>query len=144
MPRGASLTKASERKGAGRPTKASPNLLAKIIECAAQGLPPKIISQIARIDETTLFRWINDDPDFAAEYYFAKAVKIKQLHQRVEKEDPKFILKNSEPTLYRDRIENEISGKDGEPIQLIVRDYRVDSEEGDSNGQEKIKSETKV
>ena len=62
---------------------------------------------------------------------FAKSQAVMRLAAKVEHDDPAGawkLLKNVAPRLYRDKIENEVTGKDGGPVKVIIEDYREDAE----------------
>jgi hypothetical protein len=70
---------------------------------------------------------LDSDKDFSTQVSFAKSGAIMRLAQKVENNDPQGpwkLLKNVAPHLYRDRIEQELTGKDGEPIKIVIEDYR--------------------
>lgn len=124
----------------GRPTKINDELIKILESCFSDGLHIKTACGIARITEQTFHNWCAKFPTFLAKMTYARAVAILQLNREVKKTDPKFVMKNLEPHLYRDRIETEISGRDGEPIKLIVKDYRAPEE--DDNGKTETPPET--
>lgn len=116
--------KKKNKPGAGRPTKKTKEVIEILLDCFNRGLNVKTACHLANIDEGTFCKWKQKDQNFATQINYAKATKVKQLHARVELDDPKFILKNMEPSLYRDKIDAELTGKDGESIEMVVRDYR--------------------
>lgn len=112
-------------KGAGRPTLKTPSIVEVLLNNRRLGLSPTTCSNIAGVDVTTVYYWIKTDPDFSAKWNNAGSEMIRRLHVDVAKKEPWKILKNLEPSYYRDRIEQEISGIDGEPLKLVIEDYRA-------------------
>lgn len=121
MPRGVP----KNAPGQGRPTLKTDGVVEVLLQNRRLGLSPKTCCDIAKVDVTTVYKWIKDDPDFSAKWGSAGSEMIRRLHVEVAKKEPWKILKNLEPSYYRDRIENEISGPGGGPIKLIVEDLRV-------------------
>lgn len=132
MPRGVP----KNAPGAGRPTLKTESVIEILLANRRLGLSPKTCAGLARISVDSIYRWINDDVDFAAKWADASGQAVKSLHMMVAKKDPWKILKNLDSEVYKDRIEQEIAGRDGDPIKLIVEDFRI--------GVDNAKEENKV
>ena len=117
------------KRPVGRPTKKITTVVDIILTELEAGQHVETACHLANVSKDAFYDWCERDPDFATKVHYARSKAIARLHNLVEIDDPKFILKNLAPKLYRDRIEQEISGADGGPIKLIVEDYRDAKEE---------------
>jgi hypothetical protein len=113
--------KAGDGKGPGRPTRKTPEIVEIILECLRAGLHVETTCGYAKIDKGSYYRWLESDKDFSTQVAFARSEAIISLSEQVKREDPKFILKNLAPKLYRDKIETEHSST--EPFKVIIEDY---------------------
>jgi hypothetical protein len=109
---------------AGRPTKKTPEIVDILLKCFRLGLHVETACAFAKINKTSFYTWLRNDPDFSTQVDFSKSQVIIELTQEVRKQDaqgPWKLLKNLAPNLYKDRIETEHVGKDGGPIEIKAR-----------------------
>jgi transposase len=114
----------------GRPTKATPERLEKLIEGVRSGLTFEIASKRAGISYTTFKEWRKDPrlSAFAAEIKNAEADAEHELlqtikaasHEKNQWQAAAWILERRYPERYGriDRLKAELTGKDGDPIQV--------------------------
>lgn len=121
--------KVKTTRGVGRPTRKTNEIVEILLSCIRSGFHIETACGYAKINKQTFYNWLDKDKDFSTQVDFAKSESVMRLAQRVAEEDPWKILKNIAPRLYRDKIEQEISGKDGSPLTLVVKDYRETPEE---------------
>ena len=125
--------KKNDGHGPGRPTKKTPEIVEILMNSIAQFGHIELACGHAQIDRQTFYNWLNSDADFSTQIEYAKTLCGMRLAQKVEKEDPQGpwkLLKNVWPKLYRDRIEQQLEGPDGEPIEIRVVDYRKRNGDG--------------
>lgn len=111
----------------GRPTRKTPEIVDILLKCLSWGLHIQTACAYAKIDRKTFYNWLESDDDFSTQVEFAQSQAIISLAQEVRSHDPQGpwkLLKNVAPDRYKDKIEQEVTGKDGEPLKLEVYDYR--------------------
>jgi len=129
MPRG--IRKRKPREGSnpvGRPNKRTPEIVNILITCISKGLHVKTACGLAKIAESVFYEWLKKDVSFQSQINYARGAAVLRLHEKVEQQDPKFILKNLEPHLYRDKIEYEA------PIVPIQINFGIPRPEHEING----------
>jgi hypothetical protein len=107
----------------GRPTKRTPSKKELFLGAVAEGKSIAASARIAGIARSIVYDWRATDPEFAKEW--ADAVEtgtdaLEDLARKQAKVTPvmtMFLLKARRPEIYKERVYNEHTGKDGGPIQ---------------------------
>lgn len=119
---------------AGRPTTYTEKIASEILERIASGESVRSIARDDRMPaQSTIFKWSFDNPEFSVQYEKAKAVAAESLAEEMEEiarqeEDTtrakliidtrKWNLSKQIPKRFGDRIHQELTGKDGGPVQI--------------------------
>ena len=85
----------------------------KVLEYLSRMPFYKWAAKFAMIDEDTLKNWRDEDKDFSDRCEVAKSEAIQRLGGRAT---PDFMLKNADPSTFKDKKEMEVSG---EPLVII-------------------------
>jgi len=117
--------KITNPKGAGRKTVMTPETIAKLESAFAQGFSDADACILAEIDVTTLHRYNQKNPNFAKKKEALKRRPLLSsvlLINKAIKEGDVTTAKWYAERKGRDEfsVRNEITGKDGTPIQTIV------------------------
>ena len=82
-------------------------------------------AETANLSRTALYDWRKDDPDFAADWEIAfekgvDALEAEAFKRAFAGSDTLliFLLKGNKSAKYKDRVQSEISGPGGKPIEL--------------------------
>ena len=82
-------------------------------------------AETANLSRTALYDWRKDDPDFAADWEIAfekgvDALEAEAFKRAFAGSDTLliFLLKGNKSAKYKDRVQSEISGPGGGPIQI--------------------------
>lgn len=113
-------------------TKATVEIILKALRLVGH---VELACNYAQIDTATYYNWMKKDPEFSAAAQLAQAECAMRLAQKVETRDtqgPWKLLKNLKPKIYRDKIDAEVTGKDGGAVEIIVKNY-VDDVSDDEN-----------
>lgn len=114
--------------GPGRPTKKTDSRIKILKECLLSSMPVEIACSYAKITKQTYDNWCKSDPDFLVEMEFYKAQGVQPLLEKIADQDPWKLAKNIFPSVLRDKITQEHEGTGGDPIQMVVTDYRSESD----------------
>ena len=118
----------------GRPTKYSPELVDKICEQIAEG---KSLRTICLAEDmpgmSSIFKWLGDYKEFSDKYEKAKLEQAEALTEdmlaiaddmtddaqsrRIRVDTRKWIASKLKPKKYGDKIHQEVTGKDGGPVE---------------------------
>lgn len=115
-----------KKDGPGAPTKKTQAIVDILLQCLSSGFHVETACGYAKINKTSFYKWLDNDKDFSTQVEFARSGAIMRLAQKVERDDPQGawkLLKNVAPKLYRDKIDHGLEGKDGEAINIIIKDY---------------------
>lgn len=147
-----------KKKGSGRKSIFTKELGKKIEECYELGMKDTQVADIVGVTRQTIDNWKNANPVFFASIRLAKAkadkavecavlkaakghvfktkkwVRVGEEYEQVEDEtyyppNPTcgvFWLKNRQG--WKDRMDHEVSGQDGEPLTVVIKDYRKKEE----------------
>ena len=114
--------------GMGRPTSYTPKKAAVILD-ALSGLAGKgEAAHKAGISRKTLYNWRDANPDFAealadVDEGVTDLVEAAALRKAIRDGDTTmqiFLLKTRRRDVYGDRIVNELTGKDGAPLTIVL------------------------
>lgn len=83
---------------------------------------------IAEISKDTYYRWYSQDYDFRTRMNKALYTWLKKKHNKLAKTDLWKVVRSRFPHLYKDKVEQEITGQDGGPIKLIIDDLRMEDD----------------
>lgn len=105
----------------GRPTKRTPELLDRIIECAEKGYPNRTIAVTVGIDQDTLQEWLKE-AEFSERFHDAKEKRLQLCLNTVYSavNDPKYatwLLARLIPEQYALRQRVDIANANGKPFQ---------------------------
>ena len=74
-------------------------------------------TKAAKINRTTHYQWLKDDPEYAAAFSEAEQIAVAELEDEARKRAMKgsdllmiFLLKHLKPERYRERLETKVSG----------------------------------
>lgn len=112
--------------------KRSKEMVDLILKGLRDGYHVETVCGFVGIDKGTFYNWVKEDKIFSTQVVTAKNEAIMSLATEVRKKDPQGawkILKNLASHLYRDRIETEVTGKDGAPLTIIVKNYEDKKDE---------------
>jgi hypothetical protein len=127
----------SKEKKQSRAGKLTPELQAKICALIAAGATYELACGKCRIDRKTYYNWRQlgkEDPEskygsLARAVEFAEvdseALMVKTLLNHKDWRATSWIMKNRWPQKYRDKVEQELSGPDGEPIAMNMKPVQV-------------------
>lgn len=112
---------------AGRPTDFYPELGDEILALMQEGLSLAASAAELGIHRQRVYDWVDKHPEFADTVKLAQAKRQAFLERRLLKADTGpvvtstiFALKNAGPDDWREKVLNEHSGRDGEPIKSDV------------------------
>ena len=117
--------------GGGRPTKMTPDVIAKLIEGFKHDFTDTECCLYAGIDQATYYRYKKKNKGFAREieaaktfpFLLAKRNIIKAMHKESSDDSWKFLSKRQKE-LYSDRIENTgANGKDLEGTKITINSF---------------------
>lgn len=115
-------------KNMGAPTKKTEERVRVLEELMGEGQFVETACALAEISKDTYYRWYNDDFTFRTRMNRALYGWLRGKHNKLSEDDLWKVIKNRFNHLYRDKIEQELSGQGGGPIKLIVEDQRCDNE----------------
>ena len=92
------------RPGAGRPSKNTDERRSIILEAIQNKMPLYLAANYAKLDRTTLHRWIRQDVEFATQIEWAKAKAAGVLIDKVASDSNGAwkLLKNLQPDYFKD------------------------------------------
>lgn len=107
-------------------TKRTPEIEQAIVDSVRNGAYAKHAAAAVRIDESTLYDWINADATFAQAIAQARAVAVNRnvtvIQQAADGGDYKaaaWYLERTQPDDFRARTSTEVSGPAGGPIEVV-------------------------
>ncbi len=110
---------------AGRPSEYTPALGNELIELMATGLSLTAAAASLGFHRDTMYDWSQKHPEFSDALKLAKGKRVLKLETDLldAPDGPTvtsriFALENADPTEWRDRVQQEITGKDGGPIEV--------------------------
>ena len=109
----------------GRPRKDAPEIKRIILECLKEGVAFKYACNLAEIDKTTGYRWMEEDPVFATQCHAYKAMAIRMLVSKVTEKDAWKILKNIGKDEYKEHVNVVVD--ESIPIDVELPDGSTDS-----------------
>jgi hypothetical protein len=112
---------------AGRPSEYKPAFADEIINLMAEGLSLTAAAASLGFHRQRAYEWAEKNPELADAIRLGQAKRTLKL-ERDLLEAPSgpvvtsriFALKNSAPEEWRDKVETEITGKDGGPLQIVL------------------------
>ena len=119
------------------PRKLTPELQAKICALIAAGDTYELACGKCRIDAKTFYNWrklgkehpVSVYGSLMKEFGFAETdSEHLMLHKLLDHQDwraTQWLMKNRWPDRYRDKIEQELTGRDGEPISMSMKPVQV-------------------
>jgi len=126
-----------KQKKQSRTGKLTPELQTKICALIAAGATYELACGKCRIDRKTYYNWRQlgkDNPEsiYGAlaraagfEEVDAEALMLKTLLNHKDWHSTAWIMKNRWPQKYRDKVEQEVSGPNGEPISMSMKPIQV-------------------
>ena len=126
-----------KQKKQSRTGKLTPELQTKICALIAAGATYELACGKCRIDRKTYYNWRQlgkDNPEsiygaLARDAGFAEvdaeALMVKTLLNHKDWHSTAWIMKNRWPQKYRDKVEQEVSGPNGEPISMSMKPVQV-------------------
>src|SRR6185437_8049191 len=114
---------------AGRPSSYKPAYCNELIECLGEGYTIKGFAGSIGVGRQTVFDWLSKHKEFAEAYEIAQAKSVFywetefKSFAKTGKGSPAafiFALKNRAPEEWREKIEHEVTGKDGGSIAHSV------------------------
>src|SRR6476659_8936322 len=128
------------KKGSGNvpePRKLTPDLQAKICALIAAGDTYELACGKCRIDAKTFYNWRQLGKENPSSVYgsLVRAVAFAEtdsehlmVHKLLDHQDwraTQWLMKNRWPDRYRDKIEQELTGRDGQPISMSMKPVQV-------------------
>lgn len=126
----------------GAPTKMTEERVKFFEELLGEGQFIETACALVGISRTTYYDWYNNQEPFRTRMDKALYAWVRKQHSTIGEEDKWKILKNRMNHLYRDRIEQEISGNTDQPIKLIIEDHRTGGNHGEAQTKAEAKTET--
>jgi len=126
-----------KQKKQSRTGKLTPELQTKICALIAAGATYELACGKCRIDRKTYYNWRQlgkDNPEsiygaLARDAGFAEvdaeALMVETLLNHKDWHSTAWIMKNRWPQKYRDKVEQEVSGPNGEPISMSMKPIQV-------------------
>jgi len=118
---------------AGAPTKRTEAMVRLFEKMFRQGEFVETACGLAKISRSTYYEWYGNDDEFRTRVDYALFSWVSRNQKELIKKDPNGrwkVMKNRCPQMYRDRIEQEITGQDRGPIKLVVTDLRIPAKGG--------------
>lgn len=115
---------------AGRPSKYAPELCDQLVEMAKEGASLLECALELGVCKQTLFNWAEQHPEFLDAIKRAKAYRQvwwERVHRKCamlgdgNSSAIQFGLKNIAPDDYRDKVEQEITGAGGGPMETVSK-----------------------
>lgn len=111
---------------AGRPTDFKPEYGEEILQTMAQGLSLAAAAADLGIHRQRVYDWVEKHPEFADTIKLAQSKRQAFLERRLLKDDlpgPQitstiFALKNAAAADWREKVDHELTGKDGGAIEI--------------------------
>lgn len=127
---------------AGRPSKYTEELGARICASIADGKSARQTCRDVSIDLTTLYKWLRDHEEFSKQYARAREdaadtlvddlMEIAETEEDVQRaklkiDARKWVAARMKPKSWGDRQQHEHTGEDGGPLQISVVRYGEDT-----------------
>lgn len=119
----------------GRPTKRTPEIRKRLLDCVRKGMAYSLACDASGIGETTFYEWQKEDPEFARDLKAAEGAGCEELLERIRLASHEnwtaaaWILERRYPQLYGRRV-HELQGKDGADLKFAVVWPSAKPEEG--------------
>lgn len=104
----------------------------ELLDALRSGASVTAACRVVGVPRRTAYQWREDDENFAAEWADAleegtDALEDEARRRAMESSDTLmiFLLKGRRPEVYKDRVANEHTGKDGAPIEHVHKIERT-------------------
>lgn len=114
-----------KKRGGGRPPSITARQLEQLCEALEEAMPLSYASDLVGLPRQTVYDTYKRDPNFRAKIEIAKAVAIRGLVKLTAKQQGGWkLLKNLGREEFKETMEHELTGKDGSPLTLVIKDFR--------------------
>jgi len=114
----------TKKKKNGRPPSITARQLEDLCEALEEAMPLSFACDLVGLPRQTVYDTMKRDAGFRTKIELSKAKAIRGLVKLTAKQQGGWkLLKNLGKEEFKEVLEHEVSGKDGEAFQIVIKDY---------------------